>query len=154
MARISEELRVSKPAEEVFAYLADFRNERDWNSAARDVRLLTPGPISAGSRFEHLEQAPPPFGVCLITTEVVEWRPGEMIRFHHASVTPPWEATWRYQLRADGVGTKIMIDIDMRGAGGLRPLIPLMVPFIRRFRFRPSFTRLAEALERLESPRS
>ena len=154
MARISEKICVSKPAEEVFAYLADFRNERDWNSAARDVRLLTPGPLSAGSRFEHLEQAPPPFETSLITTEVAEWRPGEVIRFHHASVTPPWEATWQYRLRADAVGTKIMIDIDMRGAGMLRPLIPLMVPFIRRFRFRPSFTRLAEALERLESPRS
>ena len=138
-------------AEAVFAYLADFRNELEWNSKASDVHLLTPGPIGLGSRFEHSEQTPPAGRLALISTEITKYENGTEIQFHHASVEPPWEATWIYRLSPDGALTRIAIEVYMCGFGIWRVLVPLMAPLVRRFRLRPSFARLAEALERAQS---
>jgi carbon monoxide dehydrogenase subunit G len=42
---------IGVPAEEVFDYVADARNEPKWLPGATDVRLSSPEPIGLGSRF-------------------------------------------------------------------------------------------------------
>ena len=43
----SVELR--RAPEEVFDYLSDIRNEREWNSTMQAVEMVTPGPLRLGS---------------------------------------------------------------------------------------------------------
>jgi uncharacterized protein YndB with AHSA1/START domain len=43
---------IARPTEEVFDYLSDLRNEREWNPKMKSVELLTEGPIRVGSRYQ------------------------------------------------------------------------------------------------------
>jgi len=50
-ARVEGEIVIRRPVEEVFEYVADERNEPNFNSRMSRVELLTPEPIGVGSRF-------------------------------------------------------------------------------------------------------
>lgn len=52
MHTISGAIRVRRPVEVVFDYVADTRNEPSYNPSMRSVELLTPEPVGAGSRFK------------------------------------------------------------------------------------------------------
>lgn len=51
MAHIEGEIIIDRPADEVFDFVADERNEPTYNPRLRDVELLTTGPIGPGTRF-------------------------------------------------------------------------------------------------------
>ncbi|WP_153502554.1 SRPBCC family protein [Cumulibacter manganitolerans] len=51
MARITGDIVIDRPVEEVFDYVADERNEPSYNPRMLWVKLLTPAPIGVGSRF-------------------------------------------------------------------------------------------------------
>jgi hypothetical protein len=51
MAKIEGEILIGRPAEEVFDFVADSRNEPSFNPAMTGVELLTPLPIGRGTRF-------------------------------------------------------------------------------------------------------
>jgi hypothetical protein len=51
MARIQGEILIYRPVEEVFDFVADSRNEPQYNPAMSGVELLTPLPIGRGTRF-------------------------------------------------------------------------------------------------------
>jgi hypothetical protein len=51
MARIEGEILIGRPAEEVFDFVADSRNEPSFNPAMAGVELLTPLPVGLGTRF-------------------------------------------------------------------------------------------------------
>lgn len=51
MAHISGQIHIDAPPELVFDTVADSRNEPSFNPQMRDVELLTPLPIGAGTRF-------------------------------------------------------------------------------------------------------
>ena len=51
MARIEGQILIGRPAEEVFDFVADSRNEPSFNPAMTGVELLTPLPIGLGTQF-------------------------------------------------------------------------------------------------------
>ncbi len=51
MVRIEGEILTGRPVEEVFDFVADSRNEPQYNPAMAGVELLTPLPIGLGTRF-------------------------------------------------------------------------------------------------------
>lgn len=51
MSRISDQIRIARPVEVVFDFIADSRNEPAYNPDMRSVTLLTGEPIGAGTRF-------------------------------------------------------------------------------------------------------
>ena len=53
MARYVTTIESPRPAEEVFAYLADLGNAREWDPTVREARRLDDGEIGPGSAF-HL----------------------------------------------------------------------------------------------------
>ena len=53
MAKIEGEILIGRPAEEVFDFVADSRNEPSFNPAMAGVELLTPLPIGVGTRCAH-----------------------------------------------------------------------------------------------------
>jgi carbon monoxide dehydrogenase subunit G len=48
----AREIEVPMPADEAFAYLADFSRAVEWDPGIEEARRLTPEPTAVGSRFE------------------------------------------------------------------------------------------------------
>lgn len=51
MPRIKGDIVIDRPTAEVFDFVADQRNEPAYNRQMLTSRMLTPGPVGAGSRF-------------------------------------------------------------------------------------------------------
>ena len=51
MARYETTIEVSTPADETFAYLADFANTAEWDPGVRKAESLTEGEPRVGSRY-------------------------------------------------------------------------------------------------------
>jgi uncharacterized protein YndB with AHSA1/START domain len=52
MITLENSVDIAVPPQEAFDYLSDLRNEAEWNPRMRSVRLLTPGPVTTGSRYQ------------------------------------------------------------------------------------------------------
>ena len=52
MTVLHETAEVSRPIEEVFAYVSDFTTTTEWDATAINAKKLTPGPITVGTEFE------------------------------------------------------------------------------------------------------
>lgn len=75
--RVSVEMRVRRPAAEVFAYLEDAENNPRWIPNMRSCRWTTPPPIRAGSRYEQVSRF---LGRDIHTSfEVTRHQPGRLI---------------------------------------------------------------------------
>ena len=59
MAVLQNGVDLARRAEEVFDYLSDLRNEREWNPKMRLVEALTDGPPHVGSKFRAQWQGSP-----------------------------------------------------------------------------------------------
>ncbi len=51
MTTLKETIRVQRPVEEAFAYVADFTSTAEWDATAREAIRLTPGKIGVGTEF-------------------------------------------------------------------------------------------------------
>ena len=52
MVRVEGEIVIDRPAEEVFDFVADERNEPRYNPKMRRAEQISDGPIGVGTRFE------------------------------------------------------------------------------------------------------
>ena len=52
MVHVEGEIVIDRPAEEVFDFVADERNEPRYNPKMRRAELISDGPIGVGTRFE------------------------------------------------------------------------------------------------------
>jgi Polyketide cyclase / dehydrase and lipid transport len=52
VARVEGEIVINRPVEEVFDFVADERNEPQYNARMLRARKVSPGSIGAGTRFE------------------------------------------------------------------------------------------------------
>lgn len=66
---IENSTEIRRDPHRVFDFCSDVRTEAGWNPAVRSVRLLTPEPVGAGSRFELRATG------LTSTVEVVEFTP-------------------------------------------------------------------------------
>jgi uncharacterized protein YndB with AHSA1/START domain len=139
MFTVERSARIARPPSEVFAYVADPRNDPAWRSAVRDVRL-PPGPLAAGARYELVEEVPP-MGRKVYEQEVREYVPGR--RFVVATVAGPLlHPTQRYTFEPEGEGaTRLRVEMEVRGVGAFRLLEPLLRGPVRQ--------RVEEYLEKL-----
>lgn len=53
MLKFPADLKVNRPAEEVFAWLTNTENQRKFDKSSLKMELLTPGPWRAGSQFRE-----------------------------------------------------------------------------------------------------
>lgn len=52
LAKIEHVTRLKAPVDDVFAYIADFRNIKDYNPSILQVKRLSDGPAAKGHRYE------------------------------------------------------------------------------------------------------
>jgi carbon monoxide dehydrogenase subunit G len=120
MARISGRIRIAAPVERVFDTAADSRNEPSFNPAMTGVELLTPLPIGLGTRFRaRMGKAG---GEMLVELTEFE-RPH---RLSSRTASSMMETTGRLTFAAEGDGTVMSWDWQVRPRGWMRMLGPLV----------------------------
>ena len=51
-------ITIQRPAEDVFAFLADFENVPTWNHAIESTTKTSPGPVGVGSTYRQIRSEP------------------------------------------------------------------------------------------------
>jgi carbon monoxide dehydrogenase subunit G len=122
MARIEGEILIGRPAEEVFDFVADSRNEPSFNPAMTGVELLTPLPIGVGTRFgARMGRA----GTQMLV-ELTEFdRPH---RLGSRTTSSMMQTSGALTFAAHGDGTVMSWDWQVRPKGWMRILGPLFGP--------------------------
>jgi uncharacterized protein YndB with AHSA1/START domain len=122
MAKIAGEILIGRPVEEVFDFVADSRNEPQYNPAMAGVELLTPLPIGQGTRFRaRMGRAGTPMLV-----ELTEFdRPH---RLGSRTTSSMMQTSGALTFAADGGGTVMSWDWQVRPKGWVRMLSPLFRP--------------------------
>jgi hypothetical protein len=121
---ITFDVHVERPVDEVFDYMADFRNENEWNVVASDLKMITPEPVGVGSRFTGEYQR-----MGTMRYEITRYdRPGRLDVKGDAK-NFEWSST--FTLTQEGAGTKMVGTMDPHPTGIMRFAKPLMEPMIK-----------------------
>jgi uncharacterized protein YndB with AHSA1/START domain len=62
MQTFENAVTIRRPAEEVFAFLADFENIPIWNYAIEETRKASAGPVGVGTRYHQTRSSRPDDG--------------------------------------------------------------------------------------------
>jgi uncharacterized protein YndB with AHSA1/START domain len=122
MVRVQTTATIDRPPEEIFDHWADGRLYNAWCPGAtkRDVRMVTPGPLGAGSRFRGTFK-----GAGEVEYEFVDYdRPRRL-----TMVMRPKMGDFRHQIDLEPVpgGTRV----TQRGEGQLRGIFRLLGPLLQ-----------------------
>lgn len=123
MALLQETLEVARPLDEVFAFVGDFANTKDWDPGVSDSRKVTEGPVGVGTRYAvdvlfNGRTLP-------MTYEVTTWDPPNrvVLRGEGSTVT----AVDDIRFEATERGTRVRYSADLR----LKGLLKLAEPFMK-----------------------
>lgn len=110
---------LARRAEEVFDYLSDLRNEKEWNPKVQLVEAVTDGPPRAGSKFRAKWQGSPVTIVEYITYERPKaWSataPSKSLTIDFYATVTPTET-----------GSRLDVAMAVIPHGPLRLLLPLI----------------------------
>jgi uncharacterized membrane protein len=119
---------IARPCDQVAAYLRDPSHDPTWIGGIRSVRLLTPGPVTVGSRVERVAGF---LGRRVeYVNEITELTPDQLAM---RSVRSPFPMRVTYRHRGAGNGTT-EVSVRVQGdAGRFYGLLgPLLGPAVRR----------------------
>ena len=127
MQAFENTVTIQRPAEEVFAFLADFENVPMWNYAIEDTRKTSAGPVGVGTRYRQTRTIP---SRTTEEFEVTVFQPGQPAGDPRTDRALPGN----HQLRASGSGRRDKA-CQHRGTRArparLRLLAPLATPKIK-----------------------
>ena len=115
--------RIEAPPEEVWAYLTDFRNAKDWMTGIEDLAQAKPGPLALGSVLTFRARGK------AHETRVTTLDPGRVIAL--TSSQGRVTATYTYAVIPSGAGTDLRLQADCEASGLLKLLHPLIVLAMR-----------------------
>jgi carbon monoxide dehydrogenase subunit G len=125
MIVVEREIIVRRPAGDVFAFLADARNEADWNPNVVRIDETSGGPAGLGTTFVGAYRRGG-----RMRFEITAYEPPSRIVFDGGGRSMAVRATIRVTDRPDGAA--VVMRAEMRPRGALRPLAPLMRPVVAR----------------------
>ena len=141
MIVVEESIVIGRTAEDVFAYVTDFRHSQEWQDTALEIRKVTDGPVRVGTRFEGIRK-------------VMGRKMEVAVEFVHQAKLPcevdghrgPMSGEALYRMESSPEGTKVTNRIELRPSGLSRLAGPLVAAGIRRD-VRTAQRRLKELLE-------
>jgi len=145
LPRVSEQVRIDRPVDEVFEFVTTPANDREWMGTAVERRPETEGQLRQGAKVQAVDK----FRGRRIesTFEVIEHQPSSRSAIR---LEGPIAAEGLYELESTNGGTLFRWTLDAQaGLGGLYlgkltdPLVTLL--FRRRMRF--DLRRLKQTLE-------
>ena len=119
MAIIRRTQVIARPVATVFDVVIDGGRWSEWNPTVRASRRLDDGPIGEGTRFEWDLR-----GVGKVIQELQEFDPPRQVRI--VTHTKQTSGGHRFRLTAQGEGTRIDHELEVRPKGAFLLLAPMM----------------------------
>jgi carbon monoxide dehydrogenase subunit G len=133
---------ISRPVEEVFAFVEDARNRPRWDESVDSEELTSPAPIGVGTTVRTTLRS---MGRDYVYTwKVVEHEPPNRMTIE--STTGPFPTTLAYELSGRDGSTAVDFSVTGRPNGLLRLFQPLIASNTQKNLDR-GFTRLKQLLE-------
>ena len=140
---IKHSVEISRPPDEVFAYLDQLDRHGEWQGAIQAVTVETDGPTRVGSRATETRKVPG--GARQITYEISEHDPPWKVSFR--GVNGPVRPVGTITVQPAGTGSRLTVELDLQGQG----IGKLVAPFARRQARQQVPKDQARLKERLES---
>jgi hypothetical protein len=127
MPAFENTVTIQKPAEEVFAFLADFKNIPMWNYAIEETSKTSTGPVGVGTRYRQTRSVPSR------STEDFEVTVFESAsRLAIQGQIGPFRATISYVLEAKIGATTLVNSVELHPSQVMPKLLaPLATPRIK-----------------------
>lgn len=123
--RVERTIETGCPADEAFAFVADFSTTERWDPGIVEAKRLDDGPIGVGSRFELVSK----FGSReqTIVYEITRFDPPRSVTLLGEGETFRGTDVISFESR-EGGGTRVRYEADL----GLKGFAALALPFIRK----------------------
>jgi hypothetical protein len=121
-------LRVNRPIQDVFTFVADPLLFPLWNSAVQTVDLTSGERGRVGSRYSMQRRLP----VGQVENELEVFSRKHASEFGIRTTSGPTPFRYRYRFAADGGDTVIQLDASVELSGVASVLGPLAAPAVRR----------------------
>lgn len=122
---LENSVELQRTPQDVFDYLSDIRNERDWNPTMQSVELVTPGPLRAGSVFRARWKGGP-----TNTLECVVFdRPH---RWVHLSESSMWRVRFEGRVSETEAGSCLTARMEISANGLGKLVMPLFARMMAR----------------------
>lgn len=125
--RIEESFSISRPREEVFAFMVDPKNLAKWQSIKTSARPLSEGPPRLGYQIREGNKMGP--RKWEQTVEFTEFEPGRLLKVTAIDGPPSWG---RWTLQPDGARTRVNFESEVQVPRLLAPILKLLAS--RQFR--------------------
>jgi uncharacterized protein YndB with AHSA1/START domain len=121
-------VRIERPIEEVFAFVADPTQFPRWNSAVQTVRLTSGEPGGLGSKYSMQRVLP----AGRVENELEVFSREHPAEFSIRTTSGPTPFVYRYRFARDGAGTVVHLDASVELPGVAAVLGPLAARGVRR----------------------
>jgi hypothetical protein len=108
MPTFQNTVTIHRPADEVFAFLADFENIPKWNYAIEDTSKASAGPVGVGTRYRQTRTVP---GRSVEGFEVTVFEPARRLAID--GQIGPFHATISYELEAVAGATRLVNNVEL-----------------------------------------
>ena len=127
MQTFENSVTIQRPADEVFAFLADFENIPRWNYAIEETKKASAGPVGVGTRYHQTRTVP---SRNVEGFEVTVFEPARRLAMH--GQIGPFQATISYELEAVAGATRLVNNVELDPSQAmLRLAAPLAAPRIK-----------------------
>jgi hypothetical protein len=127
MSAFQNTVTIARPADEVFAFLADFGNIPAWNYAIASTVQTSPGQAGVGATYRQTRTIPRRSEEDFDVTDCTP--PG---RLALKGQIGPFNASISYLLEPTADGTRLTNHVELEPSSALlRPLGPLAVPGVK-----------------------
>jgi uncharacterized protein YndB with AHSA1/START domain len=126
VATFENTVMITRPIEEVFAFLSDFENVPNWNYAIVETRKMSEGPVGVGTIYHQVRSVP---SRSEENFEVIAYNPPHQLEIQ--GQLGPFPTRLSYALDAIAEGTRVTnsVELELRGPGRL--LGRVAVPRVR-----------------------
>ena len=127
MQSFENTVTIQRPAEEIFAYLADFENIPKWNYAIEDTSKVSAGPVGVGTRYRQTRSVP---SRSTEEFEVTAFEPARRLAIR--GQIGPFQAEISYELEAKAGATRLVNHVELVPSRAVLGLVaPLAAPRIK-----------------------
>jgi uncharacterized protein YndB with AHSA1/START domain len=121
MPEATNTIEIARPAEEVFAFLADPTNDPQWRAGVLDIRLRS----GSGQGAVYEQGVKGPFGRRVpADVEITALEPNRLIGFR--AVAGPVRPEGRYELEPSATGTRVRFTLSCSPSGAKRLMTPMV----------------------------
>jgi hypothetical protein len=111
--KFNVDIVIEKPIEEVFRFVAKGENGSLWNSAVKDVKKISEGPVNVGTKYRMMRELPS--GRVEKTYQVVEYEENKNLSIKIISGPTPF--LYRYSFKPAGYATELSLEAEVEKEG-------------------------------------